>query len=230
MNCPKCGLAVEGGSNFCNHCGAPLNQQGQTLAPGGAAPISAPASLAVDPIGTILPSAGTANEKTVWDEYPSLRTAFPPIIAIVVLYVIVLLVVHFALPFDRHPVWRGFDVLTWGLTLAVLVVVVLMLLKKLLSLRSVKYRLSTQRIFITTGILNKRTDEIELEKYKDVFVNQDFWDKMVGCGDIQIVTGDVTNPTINVLDVTDPIGKKESIRKAARERQIALGLRLREDM
>ncbi|MGI8908640.1 MAG: PH domain-containing protein [Candidatus Sumerlaeaceae bacterium] len=177
-----------------------------------------------------LTGMATATEKGIWDEYPSLRTAFPPVVFVLVLWVVVMLLIRFLLPLDRRPVWNGHDALSWGLTLGVAAVVLLMLLRSLIRLRSIRYRLTSQRIFITFGILNKRTDEIELEKYKDVFVNQDFWDKLVGCGDIQVVTGDVTNPTINMDDVIDPIGKKESIRNAARERQAKLGLRLREQM
>jgi uncharacterized membrane protein YdbT with pleckstrin-like domain len=114
--------------------------------------------------------------------------------------------------------------------IAVVLVVLAMLIRYYVRLHSISYRLSTQRLFITYGLFNKRTDEIELEKYKDIFVNQDFWDKMVGCGDIEVVTADVTNPTVKIIDVVDPIAKKETIRAAARERKSALGITRREEI
>jgi uncharacterized membrane protein YdbT with pleckstrin-like domain len=173
----------------------------------------------------------TGSEAVIWDEYPSQRTIFPRVIAVLVLFVIAFVLLRLPLlPATARPNWNGRDVLSWGVVLLGALIILAMLLRNLIRLRSIRYRLSTQRIFIEYGIFNKRTDEIELEKYKDVFVNQDFWDKIVGCGDIQVITGDVTNPTVNILDVIDPIGKKESIRKAARERQAMLGLRLREQM
>lgn len=242
MNCPKCGLSVEPGSSFCNHCGAPLNQQGLTLggnAPAGsglpvvgASAVESVAGAAYTAESLAAASVATGSEKTIWQEYPSLRTIFPHLVPVALLFLIAYLLVRWpnVLPVDRHPQWQGHDILEWGIPPLGVLILLIMLLRALARLRSVRYRLTTQRIFIEYGIISKRTDEIELEKYKDVFVNQDFWDKLVGCGDIQVITGDVTNPTVNIIDVIDPIGKKEAIRKAARERQAMLGLRVREQM
>lgn len=236
MNCPKCGLSVDAGSSFCNHCGAALNDQGKTInsaagaaVPTGGAPLAAAGTPIISP-DILSQNVATAGEVVLWNEFPSLRTIFPRMAAVAVLFLLAFIGTRILLPLDRHPQWNGHDVLEWGLTLAALVLLLLILLGSLVRLRSVNYKLTTQRIFIEHGIFSKRTDEIELEKYKDVFVNQDFWDKMVGCGDIQVITGDVTNPTVNIIDITDPIAKKEAIRKAARERQLALGLRVREQM
>lgn len=231
MKCESCGLSVAEGANFCSHCGAATSLQGRVSAESTGAPAGTGtpgASVSSDDAASyyMSPKPDVGAEQVLWDESPSMRTAIPGIVAWVLggLTIIILLGVLDAASGLRG---QGFSLY---LQIAVLLIVAGTLVRFFIRKKSLRYRLSTQRIFVTHGLLNKRTDEIELEKYKDVFVNQDFWDKIVGCGDIEVITGDVTNPTIRIIDVTDPVSKKESIRAAARERKSALGINRREEL
>lgn len=157
-----------------------------------------------------------------------MRTAIPPIVLTFLLFAIILIIIYAIMP-DK-PGSNLKMIIEWVVVAVGLLAVLAITSKHLIRLRSIKYRLSSQRIFIEHGLLNKRIDEVELEHYKDVFVNEDFWDKMVGCGDIKVITGDVTNEQVDIIDVINPVGKKEMIRTAARERKIALGIMRREEL
>jgi membrane protein YdbS with pleckstrin-like domain len=226
MKCPSCGLDNPDKNSFCSHCGAPLSDQGkmQQIAQPATKPPAPPPAARPDDMPSATPMSSGASrqeERTLWQEYPSMRTATPLLVAIAIAYVIVGLIT-LSVTSDRSVFWM--------ISLGFLVLFVIVLVKFLVRLRSLRYRVSNQRIFIERGLLNKRTDEIELEHYKDVFVNQTFWDRMTGCGDIEVVTGDATTPTVHIIDVVDPISKKEIIRTAARERKIALGIIRREEL
>lgn len=227
MKCPKCGLEIPDNSNFCKHCGEALTVQGHTSTGRMVAGETPPAGT-----NFVTPAAplSTGPEKTLWEEYPSMRTLFPALALWILLFVILLLVYTMFLPAESRFMNAGTDVGMLIILGVGLLVVIGSLLRHFVRLRSTHYRLTNERMFVTHGIFSKRTEEVELEKYKDIFVNQDFWDKVVGCGDIQVVTSDVTNPTVNIIDVVDPIGKKELIRRCARERQLALGMTRREEL
>lgn len=221
MTCPKCGLKVAEGSNFCSHCGEVLTTQGKV-----AREVPDPQLRETEDAIVQAPP-----EKILWEENPSLLTAMPGLVAIALGMGAVLLLFYvtgLAATANANGI-GGLPVI--ALLAGIFVLILLFTMARYyIRLRSTLYRLSTERIFMQYGLFSKRTDEVELEKYKDIFVNQDFWDKLVGCGDIQIITGDVTNPTVNIIDVRDPVAKKELIRNAARERKALLGINRREEL
>lgn len=222
MICPNCGLQVADNANFCNHCGKALSMQG-TVTEGNTA-VDPRVADAATASGYVLSSPPDETpERDLWNEYPSMRTAIPKIIMVMLIGGALIIALQiFPIP------WSGTIKLV--ITGLVLFLVLADIIRHYIRLHSIRYRLSTQRLFVTYGLVNKRTDEVELEKYKDIFVNQDFWDSIVGCGDIEVVTSDVSNPTIRIIDVVDPIGKKETIRAAARERKSVLGITRREEL
>ncbi len=226
MKCPKCGLDIPDNSNFCKHCGSALTVQGRTHEP--------MVSGETPPSGSNVPGAAavlsTGPEKILWEEYPSMRTLAPALILWALLFIAVFLIYELLLPETAHLMNGPTDIGTQIILGLGAIVLLGSMVRHFVRLRSTHYRLTNERMFITEGIFSKRTEEVELEKYKDIFVNQDFWDKVVGCGDIQVVTSDVTNPTVNIVDVVDPLGKKELIRRCARERQLALGMTRREEL
>lgn len=225
MICPTCGLQIPDKSNFCSHCGASLTVQARAISSSQGDASSQPGSETVG--GTTKYFMGSrpdeAEEHDIWKCHPSMRTAIPGIALAVAVGLIVIVILAIA-----SPGWgAAVNIAIQGL---VVLVVLWIIARYFIRRHSLNYRLSSQRLFITHGLINKRTDEVELEKYKDIFVNQDVWDKVVGCGDIEIVTSDVTHPTIRIIDVIDPVGKKESIRVAARQRKSMLGITRREEL
>lgn len=225
MQCPACGLTVMDGGNFCSRCGTSLTAQDRSSQ----APAAGPADVSVPAPRGRDAAPAPAEEKTVWCEHPSMRTAIPVLCMVLAAYAAVAIAIWALLPGKQ-----GTGISHTNLQLIVLggfaVVYFLVLLRYFIRTRSTRYRLSSQRLFVEHGLLSKRIDEVELEHYKDIFVSQDFLDRLVGCGDVQVVTGDVTNPTVDIIDVLDPVAKKEIIRTAARERKASLGILRREDL
>ncbi len=87
-----------------------------------------------------------------------------------------------------------------------------------LSIPSVNYKLTTERLFITKqGVIGSKGEEIELYKIKDICIKQKLKDKMLGIGDIEIISADEKTPIITLQRIKDPINIKETIRKAVKD-------------
>ncbi len=62
-----------------------------------------------------------------------------------------------------------------------------------LKTRNHVYELTTQRLRDTTGILSKETNDMELYRVKDMRLDQPFLLRMVGAGNIVLLTSDRTS-------------------------------------
>ncbi len=80
--------------------------------------------------------------------------------------------------------------------------------------RATVYELTTQRLRITRGILNRRLDELELYRVKDYVMEQPFLLRLLGLGNITIVTSDATTPTVALRAVAGVAGVREKLRNA----------------
>lgn len=83
-----------------------------------------------------------------------------------------------------------------------------------------RYEATNERLKIEYGILNRRSEEIELFRVQDLSVERSVFDRMFGVGNIVIVSGDATGSTTILYDIADVENVKDMIRDAARiERQ-----------
>lgn len=73
------------------------------------------------------------------------------------------------------------------------------------------YTLTTERLIKDSGIFNKRRDEIELYRIKDVKSRFSIFQRLVGIGDIEVVSSDVTGSFV-IKNLTDAFNKREQIR------------------
>lgn len=87
------------------------------------------------------------------------------------------------------------DGMWWGILVGVLVLLWVLPLCLLAYRRfSIRYRLTTQRLFHECGILSRRVDRIEAIDMDDVTYEQNLFERMMGCGKIRIVSSDRTHP------------------------------------
>lgn len=91
--------------------------------------------------------------------------------------------------------------------------------------RSRLYRVTDQRLFVITGLVAKRTDEIELFRVKDVRVDQTFLQRILGYGSVLVLSADETSPSLTLAGVSRPIQVKETIRSLYRSSRRREGLR-----
>lgn len=82
-----------------------------------------------------------------------------------------------------------------------------------LAIRSRQYRLTTQRLVTRTGILTRRTDEIELYRVKDFTFVEPFLPRLLGLGTLDIVTSDQTSPHVVLRNIRGADKVKEQLRQ-----------------
>ena len=76
------------------------------------------------------------------------------------------------------------------------------------------YELTSQRLRIRTGILNKKVDELELFRVKDYTMEQPFLLRLVGLGNLTMITSDATSPTVAIKAIPGIEDVREKLRQA----------------
>lgn len=100
----------------------------------------------------------------------------------------------------------------WAYLAALLVIPIPWSFWQWLTLRSRNITLTTQRLRIQEGVLSKRVEETELYRVRDSSLAQNFWQRMVGTGDVTLVTTDATTPTIVLRHLKRPFEVRELFR------------------
>lgn len=91
--------------------------------------------------------------------------------------------------------------------------------------RNFRYHVSDQRIRVTQGVFNKRTDSIELYRVKDVVLLQPLFLRLFGLGNVELRTSDKTSPLLTMNAVPEPAMLREKVLLAAEARRDAKGVR-----
>ncbi len=76
------------------------------------------------------------------------------------------------------------------------------------------YELTTQRLKIASGILNRKLDELELFRVKDYAMDQPLFLRMVGLGNLTLVTSDASTPTVAIRAIANVEDVREKLRTA----------------
>ena len=74
-----------------------------------------------------------------------------------------------------------------------------------------QYTLTNERLTLSSGIIGKRIDEVELYRIKDTNVTQGFIQRMMGTGNITIYSDDMT-ADFTIRNVFGAKEKRETIR------------------
>lgn len=98
------------------------------------------------------------------------------------------------------------------LVYTLLVIPVIYAIWNLFSLKSVKLKLTDQRIIVTEGLLNKTTNETELYRVRDSSIEEPFFYRIFGCGNINIFTTDEADSTLHFKGYKKPHWLKDQIR------------------
>jgi len=98
------------------------------------------------------------------------------------------------------------------LILATIAVPVLFAFFRWLQTRSQTYEFTSERIRTSTGILSRRTSELELYRVRDYTVVEPFWLRMIGRGNLVIETADRTNSHLIIRAVPGVTALKDQVR------------------
>lgn len=115
-----------------------------------------------------------------------------------------------------------------GVLLLVVVVGLLILLSVLIKWKSTRYKLTDQRLFIRSGLISRKLEEIQLYRVKDVTFRQGILDRMLGIGSITVISADATAPSATLIGIENPEQFKEEIRSAYRNARQREGVRAAE--
>ena len=77
---------------------------------------------------------------------------------------------------------------------------------KYLQVKCMKFELTTERLKVISGVLNRNTEEIELYRIKDTSFEEPFYFRIFGLGNIKIYTSDRSLPELNITAL--PKGKE----------------------
>jgi len=87
---------------------------------------------------------------------------------------------------------------------------------------SVRYRLTTYRLFHESGLLSRTTDRLEVIDIDDVRVHQGLVERMLGVGTVKIESSDRTDPELSLPGIDEVRAVADLIdntRRAERERR-----------
>jgi len=82
-----------------------------------------------------------------------------------------------------------------------------------LTVRCYVFELTTQRLRISTGVINHHIDEIELYRVKDILVMRPWWMRLTGLSSLSLETSDRTLPKLIIPAMRDGFGLREKLRR-----------------
>ena len=88
---------------------------------------------------------------------------------------------------------------------------------KWLVLRNIRYELTSERLRIRQGVLNKELDELELYRIRDYKLEQPLILRLFSLGNITLRTSDTSHPLIMLRAIRDGEHVREQIRKYVEE-------------
>jgi hypothetical protein len=100
--------------------------------------------------------------------------------------------------------YSNLTILSYAFGSVILVFWLLTGLKMFRIIHSHNYRLTTRRLFVRTGLLSRRIDQIELLKVKDVFVQQSLLGKWIGVGHVVVISSEMTLPRATLYGIDRP--------------------------
>lgn len=133
---------------------------------------------------------------------------------------------------DEQSLWRGTPSqllnLPWyvlWLLLFWLVIPLFILLWQWLVIRTTVYELTSERLRLRRGVLNKHLDEVELYRVRDYQLEQPFFLRLFGLGNILLQTSDRSHPTVRLRAIRDGERLYEQIRGAVEQARGKKGVR-----
>ena len=87
------------------------------------------------------------------------------------------------------------------------------LLWRYLVVRSRIFELTSERLRVTSGVINQRIDEIELYRVKDSQMVRPWWMRLTGLASIVLATSDRTLPHLTIPAIRGGLELRELLRK-----------------
>jgi uncharacterized membrane protein YdbT with pleckstrin-like domain len=83
-----------------------------------------------------------------------------------------------------------------------------------IATRCLKFEITSQRLRRYSGILNRRIDELELYRVQDTSLEQPLLLRLVGLGNVTIMSSDASSPVVHMSAVKGAFDVREKLRHA----------------
>lgn len=125
--------------------------------------------------------------------------------------------------FEGHPAL----VPDLGTLLASIFTLGLWLLVAWVRSRATHYRVTSQRVVVESGLLNKRLDQIDLYRIHDYVVERPLGQRLLGTGNLLLATQDRSTPAVALRGLsTDVVALYERLRTATEAEKRRRGVRV----
>ncbi len=143
---------------------------------------------------------GLDGEETVWEGHYSSKNFLGRILlgALLTLAWLVLAVYTWGLGHSGATFWTillGIGLMAFWASLAY---------RYLRAYRGHHYRLTTRRLFVTTGFFQRRVDQLELIRIKDVYLQQSMIGDWLRIGNVVLISSEPTLPKAYLLGIDEP--------------------------
>jgi membrane protein YdbS with pleckstrin-like domain len=187
IKCPDCGREVSTAATVCPQCGRPM------------------AAMAAPPVQT-----SVIKEETLWHGTPSWLLVFGKFIGLLLVVIVLPLIYYLGYAF-----LAPYGTIVWAIIAIIVLWQIVDISIALARLRTTMYTVTTQRVIIETGLTTKKVEDIDLRYIDDTQFQQSFIQRMLGIGNVTIVSSDKTSPTYTLHGIRDPRGTRELIRTNA---------------
>lgn len=151
-------------------------------------------------------------EEQIWEGGPSQWLNFKTYLMSWVGFLVILAVSVMAWgPLDtQQPSLKPYAL---GLFAALVLILGIVTLKRYLDISYTRYVVTTERIRVTRGILSKRTDDTELYRVDDTFLERPMLQRLVALGNVVLVTSDRSTPRMVLQAVPKAGPLRDQIRR-----------------
>lgn len=91
-----------------------------------------------------------------------------------------------------------------------------------------RYALSEDRLFLETGLLNTRCEEILLYRVRDISLSISLGQRLFGVGTVTIQSSDKSLPLLEIRNIKNPRQTKELIHEAVEQMKLSRRMRVGE--
>jgi membrane protein YdbS with pleckstrin-like domain len=201
--CPYCAEIILAAAIKCRYCGEFLNR-----------PVKSPAENHAQ-------KADMEQSEPLFEASPSIWVLTPSLLKTAVLFAILYflafwpinqMLTHFKLAPQTIAAIEKYRVI---IGLSLMTAAVLILFCKIIRLKSIRYRITTDRIEWSRGIVERQIDNIDMFRIIDMRLYRSFSDTLVGIGTVVLITTDKTDPEFKFEKIHGPKQLYDTIKKAS---------------
>ena len=97
-----------------------------------------------------------------------------------------------------------------------------------LPLSFTRYALSEDRLFLETGLLHTRLEELLLYRVRDISLSVSLGQRIFGVGSVHVLSSDKSTPALELRNIRRPFEVKEQLHRQVEQMKLARRLRIGE--